>query len=391
MSTHVVTVEVIQEVIPHPNADRLDLVKILGWQTVYAKDKLKAGEYVLFVPPDSVVPEPLAARWDVQTYLAKGQRVRAIKLRGEPSYGFVRKLDDEDLGIIDIPRRYSPVELEGMNLADVFGITKYMPPVKFTGGRGGQARVEHPAFHRYTDVENLRRYGNVFTDGEEVVITEKIHGTNSRVAIIDGDRMAGSRRVQRKDPKRVIVVRDTDRGLTKLFKRLRARLTGQDIETVRGTASTPPGTDTYWYPFEVPGVKEMLESHAEVYNQVVLYGEIYGPKIQPFDYGLSGEKLGYRAFDLMLDGKFLNQQDFEYTCIYYGIPIVPVLYEGPYSLETVIELSKGGSFVGGSHIREGVVVRPVQERNDPGVGRVLMKYVSDDFLVGEVPDLEAAA
>jgi hypothetical protein len=32
-------------------------------------------------------------------------------------------------------------------------------------------------------------------------------------------------------------------------------------------------------------------------------------------------------------------------------------------------------------MREGVVVRPEKERTDPRVGRVVLKYVSDDFLL----------
>jgi hypothetical protein len=32
---------------------------------------------------------------------------------------------------------------------------------------------------------------------------------------------------------------------------------------------------------------------------------------------------------------------------------------------------------------EGVVVRPLRERHDPKTGRVILKYVSDEYLCGE--------
>jgi hypothetical protein len=37
--------------------------------------------------------------------------------------------------------------------------------------------------------------------------------------------------------------------------------------------------------------------------------------------------------------------------------------------------------VGGGHIREGVVVKPTIERTDPKIGRVVLKYLNDDYLL----------
>ena len=36
-----------------------------------------------------------------------------------------------------------------------------------------------------------------------------------------------------------------------------------------------------------------------------------------------------------------------------------------------------------NHIREGVVVKPLVERNDPKLGRVILKYVGDTYLFGD--------
>jgi hypothetical protein len=67
------------------------------------------------------------------------------------------------------------------------------------------------------------------------------------------------------------------------------------------------------------------------------------------------------------------------------VETVPILYKGPYSLDKIKELSKGKAF-SGTHIREGVVVKPVVERTDPRVGRVVLKYLSDDYLMGMTED-----
>ena len=59
-----------------------------------------------------------------------------------------------------------------------------------------------------------------------------------------------------------------------------------------------------------------------------------------------------------------------------------VPYEGPRS---VAALARGRGFAG-NHVREGVVVRPLRERWDPVVGRVILKYLCDDYLLGNHED-----
>ena len=59
---------------------------------------------------------------------------------------------------------------------------------------------------------------------------------------------------------------------------------------------------------------------------------------------------------------------------------VPVLYEGPFSLEVVRQYSAGTTTFEDTHIREGVVVKPYHERTHPVIGRVVLKYLSDAYL-----------
>ena len=81
----------------------------------------------------------------------------------------------------------------GTDVREHYGIGKYRPPVKF---HAGDSEAAHPLFHRYTDIENLRNFPEVFADGEEVVVTEKIHGTNSRIGYVEGSLLAGSHGLQ---------------------------------------------------------------------------------------------------------------------------------------------------------------------------------------------------
>ena len=229
---------------------------------------------------------------------------------------------------------------EGLDVAGWYGITKYVPPLR---PQAGDAAPSHPLFVEYTDVENLRNFPDVLRDGEEVVVTEKIHGTNCRVGLIEGEWMAGSMSVRRQRP-------DGD-------------LTGS----------------LYWLPFTVAGVQSLLETLGRTHRQVILFGEVFGSKVQSLHYGAVGT-LGFRAFDLLADGKYRDPTDFAALCAEFAVPTVPVLYQGPFDLTTIKALSEGDTTLGAGHIREGVVVKPVTERTDPKVGRVCLKYIGDPYL-----------
>lgn len=330
MSSLIVEVCAIDEVKRHPNADKLDIAVVKGWQCVVPREKYKAGDAITYIPVDSVLTQEFAEQLGVSKYLSNG-RVRCARLRGEPSFGIIADAFGD----------------MGENVAERLGITKYQPPVKLTAG---DAESPHPLFDTYTDVENMRNFPGMFAFGEEVVATEKIHGTNSRIGIVtydDGQRVhvAGSKGVQRR--------------------------ASQD--------------SIYWYPWRLPEVVALMEDVSQGKRQTILYGEVYG-RVQSLKYG-QPNGIAYRAFDLKVDGRYMDPDDFERLCAAHGVATCPTLYEGPFDLDKIREASEGRSMVpGADNIREGVVVRPVIGRTDPRVGRVILKYVSDTYLLGDNDD-----
>ena len=337
-SNLIVEVVEIENVQPHPDPEttRLEVATIKGWQVVVGKGSFKTGDKVVYVPPDSVIPFEWSERWGNTRYLSNG-RVKATRLRGEPSYGFCVPPEDETWAV-------------GTNVADFYGITKYNPPVRVTAG---DAEKDHPAFVRYTDVQNMRHFPDVFVNGEVVVVTEKIHGTNTRVGLVDGVWMAGSNNLRRRDP-----------------------------------GETNWASNTYWYPLAVPGVREMIRATASDDRAVVIvFGEVYGPGIQSFNYGIKNSKVGYAVFDVMVNGKYLPWNQVEGLCKLFGVPIVPVLDVVPFSLDVIRRYAEGAPTFGGNHVREGVVVKPWEEDNsDPRIGRRILKYVGDGYLTGSHSD-----
>ena len=192
MSTLVVEVCEVKAVYPHPNADALEFITVKGWPVIVQKALgLKPGDRVVYFPPDSVMPPELADRLGITKYLAllpreidgtrkPGLRVRAARLRGEPSYG-------------TIDHQVDPSWEVGRDVRDHYGVTKFEPPER---PNDGESLPGVAAFHRYTEIENIRNFPDVLRPGEEVVITEKIHGKSCRLGLVRTSR----RRLRRSWP-----------------------------------------------------------------------------------------------------------------------------------------------------------------------------------------------
>jgi predicted RNA-binding protein with EMAP domain len=60
MSDLIVEAVRIKKVLPHPNADKLEIVVVKNWNVVTAKNQFKTNDSVIFVPPDALVPQKLA-------------------------------------------------------------------------------------------------------------------------------------------------------------------------------------------------------------------------------------------------------------------------------------------------------------------------------------------
>jgi len=349
MSDNNISVQEIKSVHAHPNADKLEIVKILGTQTIVGKGEFKAGDRVIYFPPDMMIPPIEAQRLGVQKYLKHAVfdgekiqcRVAACRLRGVPSYGFVARAS------------FATQELQDLSIgADVtnsYRAQKYEPPVKMVSG---DAEVDHVDFPKYTNIQHHWRYPDAIPEGTPVRITEKLHGTNSRVGIVKVDDVwtlvAGSHNLRIKPP-------------------------------AEGKSKS-----RYWQPLENADLCDMLAIFSGETYSMVVYAEIFGPGIQDMEYGLS--KPGYRVYDIMVDGSYWDWEEVEHACHIFGIPTVPLLYKGTFSAEVVEQYTCGDTtfspkckFKG----REGIVITPLTEAWTPqlhGQGRMILKSVSADYL-----------
>jgi len=349
-SSLIVEVCKIKEIIPHKNADLLEILVIKGWECISKKGEFKVGDSVVYIPVDSVLPVELADRIGVRNYLAgkNKDRVKCAKLRGEMSYGLI--IPNEENWEV------------GTDVREFYNIEKYNPPVRAVAG---DAAPQDPLFDKYTDIENIKNFPDIFEEGEMVVVTEKIDGSNDRIGFElvekDGstptgtiDWKAGSHRLKRKEPE-----------------------TKEEMKT-----------NIYWFPHTLEPVKKLLLHLAfKVKKTATLYGEVYGRVRgghKSMHYG-KPNSLNFAAFSLKIDGKYVNQNYFESLCKEYGVPMVPVIAITKFNIEEMKKLSTGPSILakenGADHIREGVVICSVEEREEWECSRAILKMLNPDFLL----------
>jgi RNA ligase (TIGR02306 family) len=346
MSTLRVTAEVLT-VHEHPNADALELAQVGLYRAVVAKGAYRTGEAAVYIPEQSVLPAGLIEELGLTGRLAGGEanRVKAVRLRGELSQGIVcrpRALADVDL---------ARAAAEGTDFAERLGITKWVPPIPPTMSGDVESA---PDLLPWVDIENIQRYPDVFTPGEPVVLTEKLHGSACLLTYVA-------------DEGRVYV---SSKGFG-----------------AKSLALTEDPRNLYWRAVRGHGVAEAAARLCERLGatRVGIFGEVYGAGVQDLTYGADGRRdtLGYAAFDVSaeLDGavRWLDPAE----VLDGELPLVPRLFSGPYDIERVLEFASGRETVSGKglHLREGVVIRPAVERYSPVTGgRAIAKAVSPAYL-----------
>ena len=235
------------------------------------------------------------------------------------------------------------------------------------GFPGWDERIGDWCARRY-GFENVKKYPRMFEEGEQVVMTEKIHGT----FVCFGLRRKPDGTVQQ-------IVCSKGFGAKGFFFKLddAANVNNVYVKTAHDL-----------HIFE--RLRFLMIADC---SEILLFGEIYGVQDLKYDYDPS--TTNFRAFDLKLNGTFANLDTLEDCCRVLRVPMVPILYEGPFSKDILLEHTVGKETLSGKgrHVREGVVVKPVIERLNPKLphgGRVCGKSINPAYLLrrGDTTELE---
>ena len=125
-----------------------------------------------------------------------------------------------------------------------------------------------------------------------------------------------------------------------------------------------------------------LEGRLRSVPGVLFVCELYGPlRSQGIDlaYGQDDVRMVcVDAFNISTQ-KYLDWMTVRQVAARARLPLVPVLAEGPWD-PGMVALAEGKTTLSGDHVREGIVVRPVVERFDDRIGRVILKLHGEGFL-----------
>ncbi len=344
------SIQVINKIESIPDADRIELAHVMGWQAIVKKGDFKAGDAVVFFEIDSLLPEEPAyefLRKNCYNSVSKGFRIKTAKMRGCLSQGLIMPLSILDSKIGDD----FVLETE-MDVTQLLGVKKWERQPSYGEGAKlkGHARGSLPEEIPKTDETRIQSAVSVLSrhEGEEFVVTEKLDGTS------------------------MTVFWDQQTGLHVCSRNVDLQ---PDFEHKYNKTA-------YWDYAKRCNLEEVVRQLGDI---IVLQGELIGPGIQRNHYKL--EETRYRVFNMydLENRRYLEHDVMEDAVRDFGLGsefLVPKLgyIELENDLQGILALSKGKSVYGDMQ-REGIVCRGVPEARDVQLGRLSFKAINDDFLL----------
>lgn len=358
----------IEKVTKHPDADVLDIATVLGdYPVIVKRDEYKVGDLAGYIPIDSIVPDiqhfyflcpkayekyedengelqqrQLGPKYPVGSVPEKYRIIKAKRIRGTYSQGML-------VSLTSIPA-YHPTEMwqPGDSIVEGLQLKKWeepeeenLPGLKKTRGTNAEKAPQGWAMPHY-DIDGVRKYIACLGETEEIVLTEKIHGSNAGFSH-DGERLwVKSRNYYKK--------KDEDDMWWDIALRY-------DLEYKLG---------------QNPGL--------------VFFGEVYG-QVKGFRYDTviaEGRLMTKIRFFDVWDTKKLRYLDYDdrvKVIVDSGLDPVPELYRGLWlGKEKMYPYAEGLTTLGGKHIREGWVLNTLQERYEPKLdSRMQVKLVGEGY------------
>ena len=367
--TYRVPLTTITSITPIPNAERLEIARVYGWDIVVQKNRYQVGSVVVLIPIDSIIPQWLEDKVFPPNGKVKlhRHRVRQIRLRGQVSQGLLIDPADVAEGIASWAeankKKKVDLELE-QDLAEMIGVTKYEPEVHDNTPKAAIKRnkpLENPYFRKYNGITNIKWNPNAFV-GQDVVIQDKYHGSHIRFG-----RAPFVANTFWKKVKKFL-------GLTPKFESVYG---SNNVElTNRPGNKGFYGMNVYGTAIEKEGAFEFIEDGAFV------HAELIGPGLQKnYTYGLTEHHI--IVFDVRLmqeDGtqKWLDPEDAEKWADERGFDFAEVLYKGPFDKDVLEKLTVGRCSLG-NEVREGVVVKARYHYDNQG-DKVGFKSISPEYL-----------
>lgn len=369
------SIQTIKSLEPIPNADKIELARVLGWKCVVKKGEFKVGDKCVYIEIDSIPPSDNPVFDFLKHSNGRMGRIKTIKLRGQISQGLAMPVtmfsslnschvgDDvtEKLGIKKWePDKRNTVKLDNNPLYirrfhNDYLKWLYREPWKklFRKWIYVRTRCKFPLFINKTDETRVQVLGGMLTKykGAVCYVTEKIDGQS------------------------ITIWWDND---------CKIHVASRNYEII-------DHDDYMWKVVE----KEEVDAKAKMYftniPNLFIQGELIGPGIQGNKYKLNDYRIYFFNVGSHNNGKVEYYDNYtEFNGITKaGLRHVPVLDKG-YKLDddidAIVDMAKGKSQLNYNVNREGIVIRPCGPIYDSEIAgmvgnRISFKAINPDFLL----------
>ena len=344
------TIQIVRDITPIKEADRIELVHVLGWQVVCPKDQFQPGDYCVYFEIDSFLP--IAPEYEFlrsssyknDPIMGEGFLLRTKKMSGEISQGLCMPISIvEEKGWHGLP--------EGTDVTKLLGVRKWEMPK--TTSNAGTIIGKLPASVHKTDEMRIQAEPGLLEEfrGLPYYITTKLDGSSHSISIDPSGFHVTGHNFEYKD--------DGRSGFYEYIKE-------KDLET------------------KMRMVKDM-----ENLQTLTVQGEWCGRGIQKNRLKLM--KPHWFIFTIDIDGKRCGLRQMERIAIRLGLnlDLVPIVEEGfdlpgtyPTIDDLLIRASQDNTKIYQGGEPEGIVIRP----QEPVYSQILqgplsMKVINNKYLL----------
>lgn len=335
----------------HSNADRLQIITIDG-NNVIVDLNMKIGDVVVYFPVESCIESWFLRKYnqyrdktlnaDVNSacgFFDENGRVKALRLRDEPSCGIVFPIDkfttDKDV------EKYINKEFDTIDGNLI--CKKYIPAYIKTEGQGNKihkkglrnikrlSKVIEEQFHFHIDTVHFGKNIHKFKSDDIIQLTAKLHGSSGILS-------------------RVLCKKNLT-WYQKLFNKFGANIPDIDYDylyssrSVIKNANMNPDVKEGFYSKDIWKVqfdkyKDFLDKGMTIYGEIVGYVELTNKGIQSmngkvYDYGCpegTSEFYVYRITYTNPDGKVyeFSAKQVQDWCDEHGMKVVPEIFYGKF-------------------------------------------------------------
>ena len=339
----------LDNIVPHPNADRLQIAVVQGNSVIVSLDAKEGDVYVYFPLECAINKEFLSwgnsfsdktmnSDTEIAGFFGKQGRVKAVKLRGAPSMGYAVPRNKLEMWLSEKEKKAVIIsdDLIGKEFdsyGDILVCEKYVNPVALSKQNKEkknqkkvvrEPKVVDSQFHFHINTPQLRKLVHNISPNDYIAITRKLHGTSWVAArLLCNKKLTWQEKVLKKFGVKIV---DTEYDLLWASRRV---LKNGYLEV---------GNKDHFYSYDLwEDIAKSVEY--AIQDSITLYGESVGyTKTGSFiqngyDYGCEPGTFKtyiYRITTTNQSGQvyeFSHNQVKEY-CERFGLTMVPELYYG---------------------------------------------------------------